>query len=190
MGRKLIDEVGNSHGRLLVLRRAENTKHKKIRWLCRCNCGNEVAVLGDNLRNGNTKSCGCLRNERVREVCALPEGMASFNAMIRTMKRSAERRGYKWQLTNEQIGCLTKQPCYYCGTKPSQALGIERFNGDYIHNGIDRIDNAKGYTIDNVVPCCSRCNRAKFTGSVEQFRDWVITLHKHFIEKGGHKKWL
>jgi len=35
-------------------------------WLCQCDCGNEVTVSGNNLRSGNTKSCGCL----LREQCA------------------------------------------------------------------------------------------------------------------------
>lgn len=35
-------------------------------WLCRCNCGNETIVSSNNLRRGLTKSCGCLRKERVR----------------------------------------------------------------------------------------------------------------------------
>lgn len=29
-------------------------------WLCRCECGNETRVLISRLRNGNTRSCGCL----------------------------------------------------------------------------------------------------------------------------------
>lgn len=35
------------------------------RWLCRCDCGNMVEVLSSSLRNGNTKSCGCLHKEQM-----------------------------------------------------------------------------------------------------------------------------
>ena len=38
------------------------------KWLCQCECGNLTLVQTDNLKNGNTKSCGCLQKERAREV--------------------------------------------------------------------------------------------------------------------------
>lgn len=64
---KLIDEIGNTYGYLTVIARDKNDKDGRARWLCKCKCGNEVTVLGKVLRNGNTKSCGCLQKERTRE---------------------------------------------------------------------------------------------------------------------------
>lgn len=58
---KFIDLVGQKFGKLTVLYRLHNTKVRDIKWLCYCNCGNFVEVRGDALRNGNTKSCGCLK---------------------------------------------------------------------------------------------------------------------------------
>jgi group I intron endonuclease len=43
-----------------VLERAGSTKSGKATWLCRCECGNTFVPSGDNLRNGHTRSCGCL----------------------------------------------------------------------------------------------------------------------------------
>lgn len=57
---KKIDLTGMRFGKLTVLREAKrksNERHRK--WLCRCDCGNEVVVLGCNLQKGNTKTCGC-----------------------------------------------------------------------------------------------------------------------------------
>ena len=31
-------------------------------WICECDCGNEVIVWGTHLRNGHTKSCGCIKS--------------------------------------------------------------------------------------------------------------------------------
>jgi len=58
----LKDETGNRYGRLTVLRRYDHTAHSGLGayWICRCDCGQEIAVLGAKLRNGNTRSCGCL----------------------------------------------------------------------------------------------------------------------------------
>lgn len=60
---KLIDLTGQKFGRLTVVSRAENNKRGNAMWNCKCDCGNEVAVLGTSLRIGDTKSCGCYRNE-------------------------------------------------------------------------------------------------------------------------------
>ncbi len=57
--------VGQTYYRLTVVSRAENSKRGQRRWLCKCECGNDVTVLGTQLRNGHTKSCGCLSRDRV-----------------------------------------------------------------------------------------------------------------------------
>ena len=67
--------------------------------------------------------------------------------------------------------------CHYCGVEPekiSQSSNKNKpYNGDYIYNGIDRIDNNKGYTMDNVVPCCEICNNAKKNLSKVKFISWL-----------------
>lgn len=63
----LIDLTGREFGRLTVVERAGSLVghrgRKKPAWLCRCDCGEELPVRGDDLRSGNTKSCGCLLHE-------------------------------------------------------------------------------------------------------------------------------
>ena len=68
------DITGQRFGRLTVLSHAGTTKEKpgnvKRRvalWKCRCNCGSEITVIGANLRNGTTKSCGCLERDILYE---------------------------------------------------------------------------------------------------------------------------
>jgi hypothetical protein len=39
-----------------------------LKWYCKCDCGGEKIVLGKNLRNGLTKSCGCLNLEQVKNI--------------------------------------------------------------------------------------------------------------------------
>lgn len=35
--------------------------NRKPKWECQCDCGNVFVAIGENLKNGHTKSCGCLR---------------------------------------------------------------------------------------------------------------------------------
>lgn len=63
---KFIDLTGQKFGRLTVIERAEN-KGGKVRWLCRCECGNKKIIQGASLKSGHTTSCGCLRGEKLKE---------------------------------------------------------------------------------------------------------------------------
>jgi hypothetical protein len=59
----IIDMAGQSYGRFTVITREANTPKGQARWKCLCSCGNEAVVTAAKLRNGHTKSCGCLRIE-------------------------------------------------------------------------------------------------------------------------------
>lgn len=61
----VVDLTGKKFGRLTVLSRAENNAHGKAQWLCHCECGKEVVIIGQHIRNGNSKSCGCLNMDRI-----------------------------------------------------------------------------------------------------------------------------
>lgn len=56
---QFIDMTGQTCGRLKVLSRAESNG-PKVKWLCECECGNRTTVDGAKLRNGHTRSCGCM----------------------------------------------------------------------------------------------------------------------------------
>jgi hypothetical protein len=53
---KNIDLTGQRFGRLIAVKYVGKSK-----WECRCDCGNMVTALSNNLRRGNTTSCGCAR---------------------------------------------------------------------------------------------------------------------------------
>lgn len=68
MGRRKINPVGKKFGRLLVIEdlgrtnvNGEPSQNKYVK--CLCDCGNTTIVAYNNLIQGNTKSCGCLRKE-------------------------------------------------------------------------------------------------------------------------------
>lgn len=57
-----IDMIGEKFGKLTVLEEVPK-QGRRIRYKCRCECGNITTVIGEDLRSGHTKSCGCLKSK-------------------------------------------------------------------------------------------------------------------------------
>jgi len=65
----VIDLVGQKFGRLTVLSYVKDNRSKgkkRSLWHCKCDCGKEVITRGDGLKNGHTRSCGCLQADIAR----------------------------------------------------------------------------------------------------------------------------
>jgi hypothetical protein len=60
--------TGQRFTRLLVIERAGSNKHGFSLWKCICDCGNQRIVAAGELLRGDTKSCGCLRKERIARL--------------------------------------------------------------------------------------------------------------------------
>lgn len=103
-------------------------------------------------------------------------GVTFQNATIRSIKRAAEKRGYSFGMSTEQMVALFKSDCAYCGSPPANTRFDPSHKGKerpFAYNGIDRVDNAKGYIPGNVVACCFNCNRSKGEMS---YADWIAHL--------------
>lgn len=181
--RMVKDRTGLRHGKLVVLRRDTSAPSRWSRWLCRCDCGKEKVFDSRELINPNRVSCGC--------SLKLPKGEASFNALYKSYKYGAERRNLSFSLSKEEFRFMVQRSCHYCGAQPSNEFVVSSrskgklyTNGAFTYNGLDRMDNAQGYTSENVVACCEDCNRAKRSMSKDQFLGLVVRIFKHMKLEG------
>lgn len=71
-------------------------------------------------------------------------------------KQASKTRKHNFDLTFDEFMQFWNKPCYYCGSS------IELI-------GLDRMNNSVGYVLHNVVPCCTFCNRMKYTHDAESF---------------------
>lgn len=157
------------------------------RCRCRCVCGVERVVNAGNLRNGTSQSCGCRRYKLGTPLVliklpfgsrsSLPPGEAARRRVIGHYKRNATDRMLLWELSDSVFFELVALPCHYCGTLPSREEVSP--SGVLVYNGLDRLDNSLGYTQENTVPCCFRCNHAKSDLSLEDFLLWIERLKTH-----------
>jgi hypothetical protein len=188
MGRKTKRFIGEKNGFLEiieVIHQGVTGKHVNVKVFCH-NCKNES--VKDSLVFKKSKSCGCDRknvNEgKLRGPKTMPwqlgSGMASRNNIVSAYKIGAKKRGLPWELSNDECFVLFKQPCFYCGVcEYSLKKGIGKTSGDYTYNGIDRLDSSKGYSQENVVSCCWKCNNMKGSLSMLEFIKQVTSINKH-----------
>ena len=78
-----IDLTNQSFGRWTVLRREGSNQYNQAMWLCKCKCGTEKVVPSQALRNGESKSCGCLKSVGQEKIISL---LQSHNISFSTEK--------------------------------------------------------------------------------------------------------
>lgn len=167
------DLAGQRFGKLVVIEKLSNNGRKgHSRCRCICDCGREHTPTSTSLKTGKVSSCGrCVRGLSRRTE---NPGRTTF---LRTYKTSARNRNIVVSLTDEELIALSAMDCHYCGSPPaSVAKSTHAGADDYVYQGIDRIDNSRGYHVDNVVPCCGYCNRAKINRPASEFLAWLARV--------------
>lgn len=177
--------IGQRFGSLTVVEYSYTGKHWRRYFKCHCDCGNEATVMLQALTSGNTKSCGCLRGEATKRRYGLKPGQAAMRQVVLGYKRHCRESGRPWDLTEDQFEEISQRDCWYCGTSPRQVKKSPHGSGDYVYNGIDRVDSSRGYEANNVVSCCIVCNKAKSDTPVGEFRDWVVRVAAMAEQWGG-----
>lgn len=89
-------------------------------------------------------------------------------AKYKVYMAGAGRRNLSFELTFDDFMLIWDKPCHYCGTA--------------IHGiGIDRKNNKIGYTLNNVVSCCTKCNFMKRNISYNAFIMHCIKISNNFL---------
>jgi hypothetical protein len=180
--------AGQKFGRLTVLRELERTVSggQILRQIeLQCACGKITVTRPSVLSRGRTKSCGCLQREKASNSGKLRRkapGEHAINSVVNTYVQAARKRQLDFALTREDVVRLIFSDCRYCGAEPQNVRGRIGMFGSIHYNGIDRVDNTKGYTPENSVACCEICNKAKRTMSAADFQAWIERAHSHLSQ--------
>lgn len=153
-------------------------------WNCICDCGSKTTVTIHNLsgKSRKTNSCGC----SIRQILVCDkikngtnESYGAMSGLYNSYRFNAHKRKLCFDINREQFFKITKGNCFYCNKHPSNIfnLKVKTKNkiANYTYNGIDRINNDKGYTPDNIVSCCTRCNTMKMDMNIN---DSKMTIKK------------
>lgn len=185
-----LDISGERYGMLVAKSPTDKKRNGNIVWNVVCDCGKTTQVSIQHLRQGNTKSCGCssLAMQMANSGRVFKDReMAAFNLTYADYKQGAKKRGYSFEITKTEFYDISQQPCHYCGdTLSNTKKVVYKLGGEFKYNGLDRVDNTKGYTLDNVVPCCGICNVMKMTLEYDDFIDRIHRIaERHSIKKKG-----
>ncbi len=106
-------------------------------------------------------------------------GQVGCSVIYGGYKHRMKKRGLDFDLTKPEFRKLAEQFCFYCGKSPSNFMkGPYGPNGDWYYNGLDRVDSNRGYTKENTVSCCKRCNIAKNNQTSEEFFVQIKSIYE------------
>ena len=93
-------------------------------------------------------------------------------------KRTTKSKNRSWTITFDDWKRIIEQGCHYCSCSLMNIRGWS----------LDRIDNTRGYDIDNILPCCGWCDRLRSDVlTVEETKIAVrAILDYRKTEKGAH----
>jgi hypothetical protein len=199
---KKIELTGKRFGRLNVLFAAPRTY--QTMWTCICDCGKQVTVNGQYLREGHTKSCGCLREE-LRPTYAKKR---DFSGERNPSLIKARRLNGDNYIPSNSIWYKRAASIYHSSKKRNIPLGfgsamelatyikqiapekcpcfevpfVERGNGFSPWSpSIDKIDPTLGYVKGNIQVISMLANCMKRDATKEQlikFSEWVNKICK------------
>jgi hypothetical protein len=183
--------TGKAFGRLTVLYRHERAPGKKnyAKYRCRCECGKEVDVLGQNLLNGGVRSCGCYRKDRAKldvtgqkygKLTALrPTGKVEARSVVWEWECECGNRGM-WSLKLVRNG--THKSCG-CDLQEHKVKSIKHAKSFLTYIDDTSLEAAKGVAMYSN-------NTSGYTGVYKHGDEWEarIQFKKHVYFLGLYKK--
>lgn len=173
-----LDYSGTKIAMITFLKATDRRDHSgNIMWESLCDCGKIFSVAPGSVKRGHTKSCGC--------YCKY----SPITASARRIWHSSYR-----ECPFDLFLSLSQQNCFYCGCAPTRTYNVStscvkagtRYqtenqikNGNFVYNGLDRINSSLAHTIDNVVSCCYTCNIMKNTLGIIEFISHIEKIYHH-----------
>lgn len=181
-GRKIVDLTGKRFGRLTVIKL--DSTNIEARWICLCRCGNQKIIRASQLKTGGTKSCGCLRLEKLQKRCWKGCGELS-GTHWKSILNHAKDREIEVLITIKDAWDKFLKQDKKCSLTGLDIFLSKTFSSDRKSHllpttaSLDRIDSSKPYTIDNIQWVHKTIQGMKMNMSQSDFISFCKHVAKH-----------
>lgn len=185
---KKLNLINQKFGKLLVIKELPSQNGRSY-WECLCDCGNIINVIGKNLKNGNTKSCGCLQKEKASKLNSKDLTNKRFGKLLVVKKAQNNKKEIFWDCvcdcgSNISVSThnLTSGNTQSCGCIKSK--GEEKIASLLTENNIS-FEREKNFE-NCIFP--DTCRKAKFDFFVNN--EYLIEYDgiQHFQQNGWSTK--
>ncbi len=170
-----IDLSGHVYGNLTVVKEAPRRGRAHRHWIVLCVCGGSAEVSGMDLRRKDGKnrvSCGCMNHPRGKSSPLWKSHNDIPLSYFNHVRDSARSRGIPFEVTLDTLQSqwdVQGGECYLTG----RTLVLSATAS------LDRVDNARGYSPDNVAWCHKDLNRMKNSHSLQEFLSICREVVRH-----------
>lgn len=148
-------------------------ERKRLKWA--------LGIFKGKKHTEEAKKRNSVAHKAANRLKTPPTDMFAFSRVYKRYKKKYSPDGV-FEISEEDFRILTSSRCHYCDCLPYAIEKGRDIGYEYVYNGLDRVDNEKGYMLSNVVPCCKKCNQAKLAYSQDDFWEWALrvaeTYHK------------
>lgn len=114
-------------------------------------------------------------------------------SLIKSIKSIYKSRYNDGDLLITDFYKLSQINCYYCGAEPfnltnrakqiKKSSQLAKNTGDFVYNGLDRINSKEKHNYNNLITCCKYCNFTKSSNTLEEFQTWIARVKKFNEDK-------
>lgn len=163
--------VGKTFGIIKVINFSHQKIHRKFYKILCLKCNTYSILRSDAIMLKNRQCCINCANKLQSEIAQNKyKKLRKYRKIYNQYKNNAKVRNLDFKLILEDIIKLVNSNCHYCD--------------DINSKGIDRLNNDIGYCINNVVPCCKKCNFMKNKYTFDEFYNHIEKIYK-FMKKSS-----
>lgn len=170
--------LGQKIGQLLIIDCfRKNGDTGQLRVIYECPFGKRHETYLYKIINKHTERCKCFKKNKplFRKRVNIYDRL--YNNIYSVYNNNAKRKKIPFHIDKNNIIDIIFNTCFYCGNKPIKEF--KHFNESIYYNGIDRKHNNLGYTKDNIVSCCWKCNDLKSDLDYDFFTQKIKTIAEY-----------